>query len=315
MRLGAAGWTIAIRSCTAKSSGSIATSETEHVTFSSAASPAVPPSTTAPVSSGCSLGPLSFVSLDAFSNFFSQVAPMRAKAGCQGATWQKKFKKASKEANLKGPTLHPTRWKTGAVVEARLAKKRMRTWKCVAIVLALLLCCRRFMAICGLCAAAPTCSPATLGPANPLERNSSAHALWFQFLPVPLLQAKTKAASVEAMQGPSNPMHLHAQPPTTLRTCWPAGQGPCLAALLALLRSLRTPNPASSTSTRLPRTLVQLFFWFGYLQGTPSGRGVVPHPPPREGNGTALPKPKSTLLPRPSHCQQPVTFMQWLKPT
>ncbi len=33
--------------------------------------------------------------------------------------------------------------------------------------------------------------------------------------------------------------------------------------------------------------------WFGCLQGTPSGRGVVPHPPPREGNGTALPKPKS----------------------
>ncbi len=24
--------------------------------------------------------------------------------------------------------------------------------------------------------------------------------------------------------------------------------------------------------------------WFAFLQGTPSGRGVVPHPPPREGN-------------------------------
>ncbi len=43
--------------------------------------------------------------------------------------------------------------------------------------------------------------------------------------------------------------------------------------------------------------------WFGFLQGTPSGQGVVPHPPPREGNKTALPKPKGTLLPRPSHGQ------------
>ncbi len=41
--------------------------------------------------------------------------------------------------------------------------------------------------------------------------------------------------------------------------------------------------------------------WFGCSQGTLLRLGVVPHPPPRVGNETGLPKEKELLLPRRSH--------------
>ncbi len=63
------------------------------------------------------------------------------------------------------------------------------------------------------------------------------------------------------------------------------------------------PSRGRGATSRRPMRHIDKQGGFGCLQGTPSGRGVVPHPPPREGNGTALPKPKSTLLPRPSHGQ------------